>query len=29
MTAARYYAEIGAGYLLYPAFLGGAAWVLR
>ena len=29
MTAARYYAEIGAGYLLYPAFLAGAAWVMR
>jgi len=27
MTAARYYAEIGAGYLLYPAFLAGAAWL--
>ena len=27
MTAARYYAEIGAGYLLYPAFLAGTAWV--
>ena len=26
MTAARYYAEIGAGYLLYPAFLWGYAW---
>jgi hypothetical protein len=29
MTAARYYSEIGAGYLLYPAFLAGTAWVLR
>jgi len=29
MTAARYYSEIGAGYLLYPAFLAGSAWVLR
>jgi hypothetical protein len=29
MTAARYYSEIGVGYLLYPAFLSGAAWVLR
>jgi hypothetical protein len=29
MTAARYYAEIGAGYLLYPAFLAGSVWVLR
>ena len=29
MTAARYYSEIGAGYLLFPAFLAGAAWVLR
>jgi hypothetical protein len=26
MSAARYYAEIGSGYLLYPAFLAGAAW---
>jgi hypothetical protein len=29
MTAARYYAEIGAGYLLYPAFLLGTARVAR
>jgi|SRR5271157_4279123 len=29
MTAARYYSEIGAGYLLYPAFLWGNAWVRR
>lgn len=29
MAAAKYYAEIGAGYLLYPAFLAGSAWVLR
>jgi hypothetical protein len=29
MTAARYYSEIGAGYLLYPAFLAGSAWVPR
>jgi hypothetical protein len=29
MTAARYYSEIGAGYLLYPAFLAGSVWVLR
>ena len=29
MTATRYYSEIGAGYLLYPAFLAGSAWVLR
>jgi hypothetical protein len=27
MSAATYYSEIGAGYLLYPAFLIGAAWV--
>jgi len=27
MTAAQYYSEIGAGYLLYPAFLAGAAWL--
>ncbi|HET8549801.1 MAG TPA: hypothetical protein VFL57_17450 [Bryobacteraceae bacterium] len=26
MTTARYYSEIGAGYLLYPAFLAGASW---
>lgn len=26
MSAARYYAGIGSGYLLYPAFLAGAAW---
>ena len=26
MSAARYYAEIGSGYLLYPAFLAAAAW---
>jgi hypothetical protein len=26
MTAAHYYSEIGAGYLLYPAFLAGGAW---
>jgi len=29
MTAARYYSEIGCGYLLYPAFLGGMAWAPR
>jgi hypothetical protein len=29
MSAAQYYSEIGAGYLLYPAFLAGAAWVSR
>jgi hypothetical protein len=29
MSAARYYSEIGAGYLLYPAFLAGAAAVAR
>ncbi len=29
MSAARYYSEIGAGYLLYPAFLSGAAWIGR
>jgi hypothetical protein len=29
MTAARYYSEIGAGYLLYPAFLAGSVWVAR
>ena len=29
MTAGRYYAEIGAGYLLYPTFLLGSAWVRR
>jgi hypothetical protein len=29
MSAARYYAEIGSGYLLYPAFLAGAAWAFR
>jgi hypothetical protein len=29
MTAARYYSEIGAGYLLYPAFLSGSVWVVR
>ena len=28
MTAARYYSEIASGYLLYPAFLTGAAWLL-
>ena len=27
MTAARYYAEIGAGYMLYPAFLSCAVWL--
>jgi hypothetical protein len=27
MSAAAYYSEIGAAYLLYPAFLIGAAWV--
>jgi hypothetical protein len=27
MSAAHYYSEIGAGYLLYPAFLTGACWV--
>jgi len=27
MTAASYYSEIGAGYLLFPAFLMGAAWM--
>jgi hypothetical protein len=29
MSAARYYSEIGAGYLLYPAFLSGTAWLGR
>ena len=29
LTAARYYSEIGAGYLLYLAFLWGNAWVRR
>lgn len=28
MTAARYYSEIGSGYLLYPLFLASAVWVL-
>jgi hypothetical protein len=27
MSAAQYYSEIGAGYLLYPAFLSGTAWI--
>jgi hypothetical protein len=27
MDAARHYSEIGAGYLLYPAFLLCAAWL--
>jgi hypothetical protein len=27
MSAAHYYSEIGAGYLLYPAFLTGAVWI--
>ena len=26
MTSSRYFSEIGAGYLLYPAVLAGAAW---
>lgn len=29
MTAWRYYCEIGAGYLLYPAFLWGNVWAHR
>jgi hypothetical protein len=29
MSMAQYYSEIGAGYLLYPAFFAGAAWVVR
>jgi hypothetical protein len=29
MTAGRYYSEIGASYLLYPAFLAGSVWVAR
>ncbi len=29
MSAAHYYSEIGAGYLLYPAFLTGACWIAR
>jgi hypothetical protein len=29
MSAAKYYSEIGTGYLLYPAFLGGVAWLGR
>jgi hypothetical protein len=29
MSAAHYYSEIGAGYLLYPAFLTGACWIVR
>jgi hypothetical protein len=29
MSAARYYSEIGAGYLLYPTFLACAAWMAR
>ena len=28
MTAAHYYSEIGADYLLYPIFLAGAAWIV-
>ena len=27
MSAARYYSEIGSAYLLFPAFLAGAAWM--
>jgi hypothetical protein len=27
MSAAHYYSEIGADYLLYPAFLTGACWI--
>jgi hypothetical protein len=27
MSAAHYYSEIGAGYLLYPAFLTGSCWM--
>ena len=27
MSPAHYYSEIGAGYLLYPAFLTGACWI--
>jgi hypothetical protein len=27
MSAVHYYSEIGAGYLLYPAFLTGASWI--
>ena len=29
MTPARYYSEIGTGYLLYPACLLAGAWVFR
>jgi hypothetical protein len=29
MTAARYYSEIGTGYLLYPAFLSAGVWAFR
>jgi hypothetical protein len=29
MTAARYYAEIGSGYLLYPAVLVAQSWRRR
>lgn len=29
MTMAQYYSNIGAGYLLYPLFLSGCAWVGR
>ena len=29
MTAAAYYSEIGASYLIYPAFALGAAWLAR
>jgi uncharacterized membrane protein YpjA len=29
MSMGRYYAEIGAGYLLYPTFLLGESWVRR
>jgi hypothetical protein len=29
MAAAQYYSEIGASYLMYPAFLTGSVWVAR
>jgi hypothetical protein len=29
MSAAHYYSEIGAGYLLYPAYLIGVCWIAR
>ena len=29
MSMAKYYSEIGAGYLLYPAFLLGTVWIGR